>query len=258
MKTTVKTISAKKGVEKISMITAYDAMFASLADRAGADIILVGDSVGNTVLGYKSTVAVTMSMMLHHTSAVARGTENALILADVPFGVAHQSFDKLLENVSALVQVAGADAVKIEGGQAMAEKINKLTNAGIAVMAHIGLEPQQVLKLGGYRKFGKTDAEKQQLLADAKALEQAGAFALLLEMTDAETAKEITQAVSIPTIGIGSGVNCDGQVLVCADILGLTKNPPKFVKQYANLDKIITEAYTSYINDVKSSKFPEK
>ncbi len=258
MKTTVKTISAKKGVEKITMITAYDAMFASLADNAGADIILVGDSVGNTMLGFNSTVSVTMPMMLHHTAAVVRGTKNALVLADVPFAVAHQSFDKMLENICALIQTSGADAVKIEGGMAMAEKIQKLTNAGIAVMAHIGLEPQQVLKLGGYRKFGKSDTEKQQLIADAKALEKAGAFALLLEMTDAETASEITKSVSIPTIGIGSGVHCDGQVLVCADILGLTKNPPKFVKQYADLNKTITDAYCAYINDVKTSKFPEQ
>ena len=258
MKNTVKTISAKKGIEKISMITAYDAMFASLADRAGADIILVGDSVGNTVLGYDSTVAVTIQVMLHHTAAVVRGTKNALVLADVPFAIAHYSFDKMLEEISKLIQIAGADAVKIEGGKAMAEKIQKLTDAGIAVMAHIGLEPQQVLKLGGYRKFGKTDIEKQHLIEDAKALEKAGAFALLLEMTDAETAAEITKNVSIPTIGIGSGQDCDGQVLVCADILGLTQNPPKFVKQYANLDKAILDAYTSYISDVKSLNFPKK
>ena len=258
MKNTVKTISAKKGIEKISMITAYDAMFASLADRAGADIILVGDSVGNTVLGYDSTVAVTIQVMLHHTAAVVRGTKNALVLADVPFAIAHYSFDKMLEEISKLIQIAGADAVKIEGGKAMAEKIQKLTDAGIAVMAHIGLEPQQVLKLGGYRKFGKTDIEKQRLIEDAKALEKAGAFALLLEMTDAETAAEITKNVSIPTIGIGSGQDCDGQVLVCADILGLTQNPPKFVKQYANLDKAILDAYTSYISDVKSLNFPKK
>ncbi|MBO5254391.1 MAG: 3-methyl-2-oxobutanoate hydroxymethyltransferase [Opitutales bacterium] len=258
MKNTVKTISAKKGIEKISMITAYDAMFASLADRAGADIILVGDSVGNTVLGYDSTVAVTIQVMLHHAAAVVRGTKNALVLADVPFAIAHYSFDKMLEEISKLIQIAGADAVKIEGGKAMAEKIRKLTDAGIAVMAHIGLEPQQVLKLGGYRKFGKTDVEKQLLIEDAKALEKAGAFALLLEMTDAETAAEITKTVSIPTIGIGSGQDCDGQVLVCADILGLTKNPPKFVKQYANLDKAILDAYTSYISDVKSLNFPKK
>ena len=258
MKTTVKTISAQKGVSKISMITAYDAVFASLADSAGTDIILVGDSLGNTVLGFESTVPVSMKMMLHHTAAVARATKNALVLADIPFAVAHKKFDSLLKNASALVQKAGANAVKIEGGRKMAKKISKLTDAGIAVMAHIGLEPQQVLKLGGYRKFGKTEEEKQRLIEDAKILEQAGAFALLLEMTDFDVAEEITRTISIPTIGIGSGVGCDGQVLVCTDILGLSENPPKFVKQYADLNKIISEAYTSYIDDVKNSRFPQK
>ncbi len=258
MKNTVKTISAKKGETKISMITAYDAIFASLADRAGVDIVLVGDSVGNTVLGFGSTVPVTMEMMLHHTAAVSRATKNALVLADVPFAVAHKKFDTLLDATVSLVQQAGADAVKIEGGKKMAEKISKLTDAGIAVMAHIGLEPQQVLKLGGYRKFGKTDAEKEKLLKDAKILEEAGAFALLLEMTDADVAAEITKSISIPTIGIGSGCDCDGQVLVCADILGLSKNPPKFVKQYADLDNTIIKAYSSFIDDIKNSRFPEK
>ena len=258
MKQTVKTIAAKKGSEKISMITAYDAMFASFADRAGADIVLVGDSVGNTVLGFKSTVSVTMDMMVHHTSAVSRGVENALVVADVPFGVAHRKFDKMLAETARLVQTAGADAVKIEGGKAMAKKISRLVSAGIAVMAHIGLEPQQVLKLGGYRKFGKTDAERMRLLDDAKALQDAGAFSIVLEMTDADTAAAITESLSIPTIGIGSGAGCDGQVLVCADILGLTRNPPKFAKQYARLDSEILEAYRAYIGDVKNLRYPEQ
>ncbi len=258
MKNTVKTISAKKGESKISMITAYDAIFASLADRAGIDIVLVGDSVGNTVLGFENTVPVTMTMMAHHTAAVARATKNALVLADIPFTVAHKKFDSVLENTALLVQQAGADAVKIEGGEKMAEKISKLTDAGIAVMAHIGLEPQQVLKLGGYRKFGKTDAERERLLKDAKILEEAGAFALLLEMTDADVATEITKSISIPTIGIGSGVNCDGQVLVCTDVLGLSKNAPKFAKKYTDLDSAIFNAYTAYIDDVKNAHFPEK
>lgn len=258
MKHSVKTISDKKGSEKITMITAYDALFGSLADRAGADIILVGDSVGNVSLGFKSTVPVTMDMMVHHTAAVARGVENALVVSDVPFGVAHCKFDKALAEISRLVQTAGADAVKIEGGKAMAKKISKLSKAGIAVMAHIGLEPQQVLKLGGYRKFGKTEAERKILMSDAKALEDAGAFALVLEMTDPDTAAAITESLSIPTIGIGSGARCDGQVLVCADILGLSPNPPKFAKQYANLGAAAVDAYRAYIADVKSSSYPEK
>lgn len=257
MKNTVKTILEKKGVSKISMITAYDALFASLADRAGADIILVGDSLGNAVLGYKNTVPVSLDMMAHHTAAVVRGTQNALVLADIPFAVAHKNFDSLLSDTARLVQQSGADAVKMEGGHKMADKIAKLADAGIAVMAHIGLEPQQVLKMGGYRKFGKTEDERKRLLEDAKILEQAGAFAVLLEMTDADTAAEITASLSVPTIGIGSGAGCDGQVLVCTDILGLTKNPPKFVKQYADLDSIIVNAYSNFVDDVKNSRFPE-
>lgn len=256
MKNTTRTILNKKGVEKIAMITAYDAMFASLADAAGADIILVGDSVGNTVLGYSSTVPVTMGEMVHHTAAVSRAKPNALVLADLPFGRAHYSFDSLLSDCSRLVQEGGADAVKIEGDAGIAEKISGLTKAGIAVMGHIGLEPQQVLKLGGYRRFGKSATERDKIVADAKALESAGVFALLIEMADADCAKAVTEAVSVPTIGIGSGAECDGQVLVCADILGLTANPPRFAKRYANLSEEILKAYSAYVADVRSGRFP--
>ncbi len=256
MKKTTKTIIRKKGAEKIAMLTAYDALFASLADAADVDIILIGDSVGNTILGYQSTVPVTIETMVHHTAAVSRANPDALILADLPFGCAHFSFDRLLEDCRKLVQLGGADAVKIEGGADMAEKIAKLTKAGIAVMGHIGLEPQQVLKLGGYKKFGKTEEEKAKILADAKALENAGAFAVLMEMTDADCAKKVTESISVPTIGIGSGADCDGQVLVCADVLGLTQNPPSFVKQYANLSDTIKKAYAAYVSDVKNCKFP--
>ena len=258
MKKTTKTILKKKSVEKIAMITAYDAMFAKLADNADTDIILVGDSVGNTVLGFESTVPVTIDMMVHHTSAVARAKPNALILADLPFACAHYSFDKLLDTCKRLVQEAGADAIKIECGAEIADKIAKLTRAGIAVMGHIGLEPQQVLKLGGYRKFGKSEEEKQKIFDDAKALENAGVFALLMEMTDSDCASQITKSVSVPTIGIGSGADCDGQVLVCADILGLTENPPSFVKQYAKIGKEIVDAYSQYVAEVRNGQFPTK
>ncbi|MBE6411689.1 MAG: 3-methyl-2-oxobutanoate hydroxymethyltransferase [Opitutales bacterium] len=258
MKKTTKTILKKKGVEKIAMITAYDAMFAKLADSADVDIILVGDSVGNTVLGYDSTIPVTIDMMVHHTSAVARAKPNALILADLPFACAHYSFDKLLDTCKRLVQEGGADAIKIEGGVEIADKIAKLTRAGIAVMGHIGLEPQQVLKLGGYRKFGKSEDEKKRIIDDAKALEQAGVFTVLMEMTDADCASEITKLLNVPTIGIGSGSGCDGQVLVCADILGLTENPPSFVKQYAKIGKEIVDAYSQYVTEVRNGQFPAK
>ena len=187
MKKTVRSISKMKGGEKIAMITAYDAIFARLADEAGADMILVGDSLGNTFLGFDSTVPVSLEMMLHHTSAVARAKTDALVIADIPFGCAHFEFDRLLEDCRALCQKAGAEAVKIEGGAKMADKIGRLCDAGIAVMGHIGLQPQQVLKLGGYRKFGKTREEIDELVADAKALENAGVFSIVLEMCDEGT-----------------------------------------------------------------------
>ncbi len=257
MKKTLKTIFKKKGVEKITMLTAYDALFAKLASQADIDIILIGDSVGNTILGYDSTVPVTIDDMVHHTAAVARAKPDSLVLSDVPFGVAHFGFDKILHDCRRLLQEGGAEAVKIEGGKKMAETISKLVSAGIAVMGHIGLEPQQILRLGGYRKFGKTDEERAAILEDAKALEAAGAFALLLEMTDSQTAKLVTESVSIPTIGIGSGADCDGQVLVCADLLGLTERAPSFAKKYANLREEIISAYKAYAGDVKSGKYPE-
>lgn len=256
MKLSVKNILNKKGKEKISMITAYDAILARLADAAKADIILVGDSLGNTVLGMETTVAVSLDIMVHHTAAVTRANTNALVIADLPFACAHYSFDKVLDSCKRLVQEGGASAVKIEGGKKIADKVEKLVDAGIAVMGHIGLEPQQVLKLGGYRKFGKSESEKQSLLESAKALEDAGAFSVLMEMVESSAAEEITKALKIPTIGIGSGAACDGQVLVCFDILGLSESAPSFAKQYANLSKDITAAYAEYVNDVKSGKFP--
>ena len=247
-----------KGVEKIAMLTAYDTPTAALADAAGVDIVLIGDSVGNTVLGYASTVPVKIGDMVRHTAAVSRAKPAALIVADLPFASAHHNFDRLLDDCARLVQEGGADAVKIEGGADMAEKISRLTKAGIAVMGHIGLEPQQVLKLGGYRKFGKTEAERAKILADAKALEAAGAFVVLMEMTDADCAKAVTESLSVPTIGIGSGADCDGQVLVSADVLGLSATPPSCAKRYANVGGIIEKAFREYIADVRGGRFPNK
>lgn len=258
MKNTVKTIISAKGARKLAMLTAYDSIFSTLADNAGVDMILVGDSVGNTTLGFSSTVPVTLDMMAHHTAAVARSTKSALVIADMPFAVAHRKFDSLLDAAVRLVQQSGADAVKIEGGEKMAKKISKLVDAGIAVMGHIGLEPQQVLRLGGYRKFGKTEDEKERIMRDAKALEAAGVFAIVMEMTDAQLAAEVSRAVSVPTIGIGSGAECDGQVLVFTDVLGLSQNPPKFAKQYADLTATVSDAYAKFIDDVRNAKFPEK
>lgn len=256
MKTTTKTILKKKGVEKISMITAYDALFARLADDAGVDLILVGDSLGNTFLGFESTVPVTLDMMVHHVAAVSRAKTNALVIADMPFAVAHKNFDILLDACSRFLQESGAQAVKIEGGKIMAEKIRGLVEAGIAVMGHIGLQPQQVLRLGGYRKFGKTPQERESIIADAKALQESGVFAIVLEMCDEETAKAVSQAVSVPIIGIGSGADCDGQVLVCTDILGLSENAPSFAKQYANLRSEVVSSYKNFIADIKNGDYP--
>ncbi len=250
-----KTIVAKKDLEKISMLTAYDAIFAHLADKAGVDIILIGDSLGNTFMGYESTIPVTIEDMIHHTAMVARAKPSALIVADIPFAVAHYSFDILLTECAKLLR-AGADAVKIEGGADMAEKIAKLVSAGVPVMGHIGLMPQQVLKLGAYKTFGKTDIEKVSLLEDAKKLDDAGAFSIVLEKIDETCAQEITKSISIPTIGIGAGKACDGQVLVSSDLLGLQDWAPPFVKKYANLSETVEKAFAEYIKDVKSSNFP--
>lgn len=257
MKTTTKSLRRKKGAEKISMITAYDALFARLADEAGADIILVGDSLGNVYLGFDSTVPVTLDMMRHHVAAVARATAGAMVLADLPFALAHRSFDSLLDDCASLLR-AGAHAVKIEGGAKIADKIAALCEAGIPVMGHIGLEPQQYLKLGGYRKFGKTPQERDAIIGDALALERAGAFALLLEMCDADAAKAVSESVKIPVVGIGSGPDCDGQVLVFSDALGLTENPPPFAKKFANLRADVLRAYETFFSEIKSGAFPER
>lgn len=258
MKITTKTILKSKGNSKLTMITAYDAIFARIADKAGAEIILVGDSLGNTVLGCGSTIPVTIDIMAHHTAAVARGTTDALVVADLPFGCAHFGFERLLEDCRTLFQRGNAQAVKIEGGAEISEKVSKLTAAGIAVMGHIGLQPQQVFKLGGYRKFGKTPQERDQLVADAVALEKAGVFAIVLEMVDETAAEAVTNAVNIPTIGIGAGTACDGQVLVCYDLLGLSQFTPSFAKKYADLSEIMTKAYSDFVADVRDGSFPEK
>lgn len=257
-KISVKTIKSKKGNSKIVMATSYDSIMATWASQAGVDIILVGDSLGNTVLGYENTLPVKIEDMIHHTKAVANAKPESLILADIPFGVAHYSFDSLLENASRLIQEAGANAVKIEGGKDMAEKISKLVKAGIPVAAHIGLEPQQVNVLGGYKKFGKTTEQRNSLIEDALCLEKAGAFCIIVELTDETTTAEITSKVSIPVIGIGSGSNCDGQVLVITDLLAMSspdKKVPSFVKQYACLFDEAVNGLKKYADEVRQGKF---
>ena len=251
MKRTTKSLRQAKGNSQIVCITAYDTVTARLADAADVDVILVGDSVGNVVLGFDSTVPVTADMMVHHTAAVARARPNALIAADIPFGVAHGEFSELLKICMRLMQEGGAEAVKIEGGIEMAPTIARLTAAGVPVWAHIGLQAQNVYQEGGYRKFGKTEDEKSALLAAARAHEKAGAFALLLEMMVPELAGEITENASIPTVGIGSGTACDGQIIVMHDILGLSPKKPSFAKVYADLGSQAVAAISAYRDDVR-------
>ncbi len=247
-----------KGVERIACVTAYDAAFARLFDQAGIPFILVGDSVGNNVLGYETPVPVTMDDMVHHTAAVARGVRDALVVADLPFLSYQVSDEEGMLNAGRLIQEGGADAVKLEGGAFRAPLVRKLTQNGIPVCAHIGLTPQSVLEFGGYSMHGKEPAEAAQLLADAKALADAGAFAIVLECVPDSLGAKITEAVPIPTIGIGGGPSCDGQILVMHDLLGLNapENSPKFARRYAEIGAAVSSAIGAYIADVKSGAFP--
>ncbi|MFA5057209.1 MAG: 3-methyl-2-oxobutanoate hydroxymethyltransferase [Opitutaceae bacterium] len=257
MKTTTHTLRKLKGQRPIAAVTAYDAITARYAAEAGVDLILVGDSVGNTLLGFDSTIPVTLDMMVHHTSAVARAKPEALLVADVPFGEAHFDFKQVLESCQRLMQTAGAEAVKIEGGAGLAGKIARIVEAGVPVMGHIGLQPQQVQNLGRYRKFGVKPPEAEQLLEDALALEKAGCFALLLEMTEFNLARTITETMKIPTIGIGAGPHCDGQILVCTDLLGLTPGPvPSFVQTFAAVGDEMKQGFAAYVMAVRARKFP--
>ncbi len=243
--------------QKITCLTAYDYPTARLVDQAGVDIILVGDSLGMVVLGHESTLPVTIEEMLHHTRAVRRGTRRSLVVADMPYGSYHTDLAESLHNAMRFVKEAGAEAVKVEGGERRLELISRLTEAEIPVMGHVGLTPQSVNALGGYRVQGKTPHAADQLLRDARAVESAGAFAVVLEAVPRELAAQITREVHIPTIGIGAGPDCDGQVLVIHDLLGLTFNQtPKFARQYANVGEIISSAVRAYCTDVQNGEFP--
>ncbi len=249
----------KETGEKITMITAYDYPMALLVDQAGIDMILIGDSLGMTMLGYDTTVPVTMEDMIHHTKAVVNGAKNTFIVTDMPFMSYNISIEEAIRNAGRLMKEGGADAVKLEGGVEMAETIKRIVDAGIPVVGHIGLTPQTTSKLGGFKVQGKTAEAAKRLLADAKALEEAGAFIIVLEAIPRDVAKYITENISVPTIGIGAGPDCDGQVLVMHDMLGLfDKFVPKFVKQYLNLTPEIVKAFEAYKEDVKSGAFPEE
>ena len=249
-------IEMKKSKEKISVLTSYDYTLASLCDKAGIDVLLVGDSAGMVMLGYENTIPVTMEQMCLFTEAVSRGRKNSLIVGDLPFMSYQASITDAIENSGRLIK-AGADAVKLEGGEPMAETINEIVSVGIPVMGHIGLQPQTTMLSQGYKVQGKTKDSALQLIHDAKALEEAGVFSIALEMVTKEVAQIISESISIPTIGIGSGVNCDGQVLVVQDLLGMyEKIKPKFAKRYLELSDEIVKAVGSYKKEVESSQFP--
>ncbi|WP_448378546.1 3-methyl-2-oxobutanoate hydroxymethyltransferase [Fervidobacterium sp.] len=246
-----------KGKEPIVMVTAYDYPTAKIVSEAGVDIILVGDSLGNVVLGYDSTIPVSMEEMLMHIKAVRRGAPDAFIVGDMPFLSYEVSIEKAVENAGLMLK-AGANAIKLEGGEEYAETIRHIIRAGIPVMGHLGFTPQSVNLLGGHRVQGKTNESKEKLLRDAKALEKAGCFAIVLELVVENVAKEITESVNVPTIGIGAGRFCDGQVLVFHDIVGLSQINLKFVKRYANTYEIMLDAIKKYREEVKSKLFPEE
>ena len=248
----------KKKGEKITMLTAYDYPTALIVDEAGTDIILVGDSLGMVVLGYDSTLPVTMEDMIHHTKAVSRATKHAMVVGDMPFMSYQVSIEDAMYNAGRFLQEAGAQGVKLEGGREVAELTRRMTSSGIPVMAHIGLTPQSVHQIGGYKIQGKEDKAAKRILEDAKILEEAGAFSIVLECVPAKLAGLITQSLSIPTIGIGAGIACDGQVLVVHDMLGMfEKFTPKFVKIYGNLNESMKGAIKQYLDEVRGGLFPE-
>lgn len=247
----------KRKGERIAMLTAYDYPTARFLDEAGVDLLLVGDSLGNVVLGYDSTIPVTLDDILHHTRPVARAAQRALVVADMPFMTFQVSAEEALKNAGRLMQEGGAQAVKVEGGAAIAPTVRRLVDAGIPVMGHLGLTPQSVHTLGGYSVQARTEKAATRLLADAEALVEAGAFSIVLEMVPAQVAQRVTERVPVPTIGIGAGAGCDGQVLVVHDMLGMYHGQaPRFVKRYAELATEIQFAVANYVAEVKAGTFP--
>jgi 3-methyl-2-oxobutanoate hydroxymethyltransferase len=251
--------SSKQRGERLVCLTAYDYPTARIVDEAGIDVILVGDSLGNVVLGYGNTVPVTLEEILIHLKAVRRAVQRALLVADMPYGTFHTGDDDAVRNALRLVKEGGAEAIKLEGGHKRVQLVKRLVDEEISVMGHIGLTPQSINQLGAYRVQGKTAQAAQQLLDDAKALEDAGAFAVVLEVVPREIAKLITESISIPTIGIGAGVHCDIQVLVIHDMLGLSfGKQARFVRPYANLREVMTDAVSRYADDVRNGTYPSQ
>jgi 3-methyl-2-oxobutanoate hydroxymethyltransferase len=252
-----KALAANSPNKRITCLTASDYPTARLMDEAGVDVVLVGDSMAMVALGYESTLPLTLEESLHHTKAVRRGVQRALVIADMPYGSYHGELGESLRNAMRFVKEGGAEAVKVEGGERRLELIARLTEAEIPVMGHVGLTPQSVNALGGYRVQGKTPGTAEQVFRDARAVEAAGAFAVVLEAMPRELATEITRTLRIPTIGIGAGPDCDGQILVLHDMLGLTfQEPPKFARRYANVGELIANAVREYCADVQNGSFP--
>ncbi len=260
MKNTVLTFKqAKEKGEKLSMLTAYDYSTAKLIDEAGVNSILVGDSLGNVVLGYEDTISVTMEDMIHHSAAVARGAKNALVVCDMPFMSYQTSVYDAVVNAGRLMKEGRANAVKLEGGEEVCPQVKAIVDAGIPVCGHLGLTPQSINAFGGFKVQAKTEAAARKLINDAKLLEEAGAFAVVLECVPAKIADIVTKELSIPTIGIGAGNVCDGQVLVYQDMLGMFSDfTPKFVKRFADIGEVMKEAFANYDKEVKAGTFPEK
>lgn len=258
-KTVPQILQMKSKKQKITMLTCYDYVTARLLTTQDIDMLLVGDSVGTVKLGYENTLAVTMEDMISHTKAVKRGNAGALLVTDMPFMSYEISIEEAVRNAARLMKEGGAEAVKIEGGSEIADKVKAIVDAKIPVVGHLGLTPQAINQFGGYKVQAKTDSAKEKLIEDAKALEKAGVFALVLEAIPEDLAKKVSEMLSIPTIGIGAGKDCDGQVLVIDDMLGMfTDFVPKFVKKYANVGEIIKDAVKNYIDEVREGKFPSE
>ncbi len=257
--TTQTVVDMKRSGEKISMLTAYDYTMAGIVDAAGVDVILVGDSASNVMAGFDTTVPMTLDHMIYHTSCVVRGVERALVIADLPFMSYQVTTKEALISAGRMMKEAGAHAVKLEGGESITSTIKRIVDAGIPVMGHLGLTPQSIYKFGTYKVRAKDEAEANQLLKDAKKLEEAGVFSIVLEKIPTSLAKQVTESLSVPTIGIGAGSYCDGQVLVIHDMLGLNKDfSPRFLRRYADLHTSMSDAVGEYIKDVKTGDFPNE
>ncbi|PAU93620.1 3-methyl-2-oxobutanoate hydroxymethyltransferase [Aliifodinibius salipaludis] len=257
--TTQTVVEMKQQSEKISMLTAYDYTMARIVDQAGIEVILVGDSASNVMAGHDTTVPMTMEHMIYHASCVVRGVETALVIADLPFMSYQVTAEEALENAGRMMKEAGVHGVKLEGGKPVVETIAKIVEAGIPVMGHLGLTPQSIYKFGTYKVRATEKTEAEQLIEDAKSLEEAGCFSIVLEKIPADLAKKVTEAISIPTIGIGAGPECDGQVLVTHDMLGLNKEfKPRFLRRYDDMHSSMTNAVQQYIRDIKSGGFPNE